>query len=165
MCIRLKKRFLGAWNKKRFHGSIKKWFSWRVVRACKPCFKKLRENVDVNHSETLRMLNKKLTRFLQSLSLETKGSASRVTSSITSIYKSSLTLAVNTSFKNAFFVLSTSVPVFYCCRGTVSCTEGIKIPGTSLVSLNCVRRCDVKTTPFRLVTLCWSSTFDKTKQH
>ena len=44
----------------------------------KTCFENLREDVDVSHSETLRMLNKKLTRFPQSLSFETKGSASRV---------------------------------------------------------------------------------------
>ena len=44
----------------------------------KTCFENLREDVDVSHSETLCMLNKKLTRFPQSLSFETKGSASRV---------------------------------------------------------------------------------------
>ena len=49
-----------------------------MARACKTCFENLRENVDVSHSETLRMLNKKLTRFPQSLSLETKGYASGV---------------------------------------------------------------------------------------
>ena len=69
------------WNLKQenvFIGSIKKWFSWQVRARVNTCFENLREDVDVGHSETLRMLNKKLTRFPQSLSFETKGSASRV---------------------------------------------------------------------------------------
>ena len=44
-----------------------------------PCFENLHEYyVDMSQSETSRMLNKKLTRIPQSLSLEMKGSASRV---------------------------------------------------------------------------------------
>ena len=50
---------------------------WRA-RACKTCFQNLRENGDMSHSETLCMINRKLTRFPQSLTLETKRSGSRV---------------------------------------------------------------------------------------
>ena len=64
-------------TRKFFHRSIKKWFGWRAAHACET-FKNPCENSDVSHSKTLIILNKELTWFLQRLSVETKGSASRV---------------------------------------------------------------------------------------
>ena len=64
----------------------------------KTCFENLREDVDVSHSETLRMLNKKLTRFPQSLSFETKGSASRVMTSPNELAEKFLPLTLIGSF-------------------------------------------------------------------